>query len=326
VTKPTAFITGIAGFAGSYLAEDLLAAGFRVSGARYKTESIRNLRAVRKQVDLVTLDILNPDKCRQVISKIKPDYIFHLAAMASVGESFDRVATTFRVNCEGTINVLEAARESKRLKALLFVSSSDIYGAFRPVNKTLTETQPVNPVSPYGISKAAAEQTCLYYYKRHRLPVVVARAFNHSGPRQTDSFVVPAFARQVAAIEAGLQKPVLKTGDLSARRDLSDVRDIVCGYRLAATLGKPGEVYHLCSGKAVPIQKIVDLLVAGSTRKIRLQIDKTRLRPAEIPVLRGSLSKAAQQLGYQVRYSLKDTVADTLDFWRNEIGQEPGRK
>ncbi|MCD6249583.1 MAG: GDP-mannose 4,6-dehydratase [candidate division Zixibacteria bacterium] len=324
--KPTAFITGIAGFAGSYLAEELLAAGFQVSGARYKTESIRNLKAISKQIELVSLDILNPDKCRQVISKLKPDYVFHLAAMASVGESFDRMTTTFRINCEGTINVLEAARASKKLKSFMFVSSSDIYGAFSPVNKTLTETQPVNPISPYGISKSAAEQVCRHYFRRYNFPVIMIRAFNHSGPRQTDTFAIPSFARQVATIEAGQQKPVMKVGDLSARRDLSDVRDIVRGYRLAATLGKPGEVYQLCSGKAVPIQKVVDLLIAGSTSKIRLQVDKKRLRPAEIPVLRGSRRKATQQLGYEVRYSLKDTVIDTLNFWRNELGLVPGRK
>lgn len=324
--KPTAFITGIAGFAGSYLAEELIAAGFRVSGARYKTESLQNLRGIRKQVDLVSLDILKADKCRQLITKLKPDYVFHLAAMASVGESFSRLTTTFRINCEGTINVLDAASELRGLKSFLFVSSSDIYGLFRPVNKTLTESQPVNPVSPYGISKAAAEQVCRHYFRTQKLPAIMIRAFNHSGPRQTDSFVIPAFARQVAMIEAGLQKPVLKVGDLSARRDLSDVRDIVRGYRLAATKGKPGEVYQLCSGKAVPIQKVVDLLVAGSTRKIRQQVDKTRLRPAEIPILRGSCRKATQQLGYEVRYNLRDTVADTLDFWRNEIEQSRGRK
>lgn len=324
--KPTAFITGIAGFAGSFLAEELLASGFKVAGGLAKNESTRNIRAIKDDLQLYPLDILDAAKCLKLIDQLKPDYVFHLAALASVGRSFEQERMTFRVNFEGTLNVLEAARSVRRLKALLYVSSADAYGSFRPKNKTLTEDQPFNPISPYGISKAAAEYACRYYCRQHRLPVVVARSFNHSGPRQTDSFVVPAFARQVAAIEIGKQKPTLKVGDLSARRDLSDVRDIVRGYRLAATKGSPGEGYQLCSGKAVTIRSVVERLAAMSSKKIKVQVDKSRLRTADIPVLRGSNRKAAQQLGYVVRYSLRETLADTLDYWRVEMGVRPGRK
>ena len=318
--KPRAFITGVAGFAGSYLAEELLGSGFEVSGALYPRESTRNLHGIKSSLKLFTLDILNEQKTKDLIDRLKPDYIFHLAAIASVGKSFRMEKETLRVNLEGTVNLLEAAGNLKHLKAMLFVSSPEVYGRFRPVNRTLTETQPFDPVSPYGISKAAAESTCRHYWRQYGVPVVIARAFNHSGPRQTDDFVVPAFARQVAMIEAGLQKPVLKVGDLSARRDLSDVRDIVRGYRLAATKGTPGEVYQLCSGKAASIQFVVEQLLAMSPAKIRLQVDKSRLRRVEIPVLRGSCRKAAQRLGYEVRYRLKDTLADTLSYWRDEIG------
>jgi GDP-4-dehydro-6-deoxy-D-mannose reductase len=320
VKKPRAFITGIAGFAGSFLAEELLASGFEVSGALYPGESSRNVHGIKKTLKLFTLDILNEKKCQELIDRLSPDYIFHLAAMASVGRSFRMEKETLRVNLEGTVNLLEAAGDLKRLKALLFVSSPEVYGKFRPVDKTLTETQPFEPVSPYGISKAAAESVCRYYWLHYGVPVVVVRAFNHSGPRQSDDFSVPAFARQVAMIEAGLQKPMLKVGDLSARRDLSDVRDIVRGYRLAAIKGTPGEVYQLCSGKTVSIQSMVEQLLAMSSKKIRLQVDKSRFRKADIPILRGSHHKAARQLSYKVRYKLKDTLADTLDYWRKEIG------
>jgi GDP-4-dehydro-6-deoxy-D-mannose reductase len=320
VRKPRAFITGIAGFAGSYLAEELLGSGFDVSGALYPRESTRNLRGIKTSLKLFTLDILDEKKTQTLIGRLKPDYIFHLAALASVGKSFRMEKETLRVNLEGTVNLLEAAKGLKRLKTLLFVSSPEVYGRFRPVNKTLKETQPFEPISPYGISKAAAESACRYYWRQYGVPVVIARAFNHSGPRQTDDFAVPAFARQVAMIEAGLQKPVLKVGDLSARRDLSDVRDIVGGYRLVATRGTPGEVYQLCSGKTVSIQVMVEQLLAMSAKKIKLQVDRNRLRKAEIPVLRGSHLKAAQQLGYGIRYRLKDTLADTLDYWREQIG------
>ena len=318
--KPRAFITGIAGFAGSYLAEELLVSGFDVSGALYPGESTRNIQGIKSTLGLFTLDILNEKKCRELIARLQPDYIYHLAAIASVGKSFRMEKETLRVNLEGTVNLLEAARSLERVKALLFVSSPEVYGRFLPVNKTLTETQPFEPVSPYGISKAAAESICRHYWRQYGVPVVIARAFNHSGPRQSDDFALPAFARQVAMIEAGLQKPVLKVGDLSARRDLSDVRDIVRGYRLAAAKGTRGEVYQLCSGKTVSIQSVVEQLLAMSSKNIKLTVDRSRLRKAEILILRGTHAKAAQQLGYEVRYKLKDTLADTLNYWRNEIG------
>lgn len=318
--KPRAFITGIAGFAGSFLAEELLDSGFEVSGALFPGESTRNIQGIKSDLELFKLDVRNERNCRELIARLQPDYIIHLAAIASVGKSFRMERETLRVNLEGTVNILDAAIGAKHLKALLFVSSPEVYGRFRPVNKTLTETQPFEPISPYGISKAAAENTCRYYWRQHNVPVVIARAFNHTGPRQTDDFAVPAFARQVAMIEAGSQKPVLKVGDLSAQRDLSDVRDIVRGYRLAAIKGIPGEVYQLCSGKTVAIRSVVEQLLAISSKKTRLQVDKNQLRKAEIPILRGSHRKAAQRLGYDIRYRLKDTLADTLDYWRNEIG------
>jgi GDP-4-dehydro-6-deoxy-D-mannose reductase len=211
----------------------------------------------------------------------------------------------------------------KRLKKFLFVGSSDCYGIIKGRNRTLTEDEPFNPVSPYGISKAAAEFACRHYVRHHKLPVVVTRAFNHSGPRQQESFVIPAFARQIAAIEAGRQRPVIKVGDLSARRDLSDVRDVVRGYRLAAVKGRPGDIFHLCSGRAVAIRRVLDSLLSMTERNITVSVDKARLRKSELPVLRGSNRRATQRLGYRVRYKLKDTLRDTLDYWRSHY--ESGR-
>lgn len=320
MASPTAFITGIAGFAGSYLAEELLAAGFGVAGSIYKNESTGNIGAIKNDLRLFGLDILDANRCRKLLAGLKPDYIFHLAALASVGRSFETERLTYRVNFEGTLNMLQAAKMQKNLKALLVVGSADAYGMFRPRNKLLTEEQPFNPISPYGISKAAAEQVCRHYYYQYGLPVVIARSYNHCGPRQIDSFVVPSFARQIASIEAGRQKPVVKVGDLSARRDLTDVRDIVRGYRLAALKGQPGQVYQLCSGKAVSIARVLELLVAQSHKKIEIRVDPRRLRKADIPVLRGNNSKAVRRLGFKIRYSLKDTLCTTLDYWRDKLG------
>lgn len=324
--KPSAFITGIAGFAGSFLAEELLAEGFKVAGNLYDGEPTKNIDAIKSDLRLYPLDICNAAQSRKLLKQVKPDYVFHLAALASVGRSFKEDRLTYQINFEGTLNILDAAREIGNLKSLLFTSSCDTYGIFRPKNKTMTEAQPLNPVSPYGISKVAAEHACRYYQHQYGLPVIVTRAFNHSGPRQADSFVIPAFASQVAAIEAGRQKPVLSVGDLSARRDLSDVRDIVAGYRLAATHGTPREVYQLCTGKAVPIQKVVDILIALSSRKIRLKIDKNRLRKSDIPLLRGDCSKAKKKLGYITKYGLQTTLTDTLNYWRARYGVKPATK
>jgi len=312
----SAFITGIAGFAGSYLAEELLDAGYSVSGAVCPGESLDNIIHIKKRLRLVTLDILDPVRCRQVLKRLDPDTIFHLAAMASVGKSYEAERMTFLVNFEGSLNIFDAAGSLSHLKSIVFISSADTYGSFIPRTKTLTEDQPLNPISPYGISKAAAEAAARYYHRIHGLPVVLVRAFNHSGPRQGDSFVIPAFARQIARIEAGVQPPVVMTGDTSARRDISDVRDIVRGYRLAAEKGKPGEVYQLCSGRAVSIQTVLNTLLGLSSRKIRHRVDRGRLRKADIPVLRGDNHKATVHLGFRVRYNLRDTLRDTLDYWR----------
>jgi len=320
VTKQNhAFITGIAGFAGSYLAEELLQRGYSVSGSIYNDESTQNIDEIKSNLRLVSLDILDGSACTKTIRKLKPDQIYHLAGVASVGRSFRKEKLTFQINFDGTVNILEAAKELLRLKSFLFISSADCYGIFSPKNKTLTEDQPLDPISPYGIAKAAAEHVVRYYGRQHKLPAKIARSFNHSGPRQTADFVIPAFARQVALIESGRQKPALKVGDLSSRRDFSDVRDIVRGYRLIAEKGKPGEVYQLCSGKAVAIRTMLNTLLSFSTRKIKVKIDKSRLRKSDIPVLRGSNRKAAQSVGFITRYKLRRTLLNTLEYWRGQL-------
>jgi GDP-4-dehydro-6-deoxy-D-mannose reductase len=315
---PIAFVTGIAGFAGSYLANELLDHGYEVAGSLLRGEPIENIRPVRKRLELVELDIADERRCRDTLVALKPRYVFHLAAMTSVRESFEMQRQTYRVNFEGTLNLLQASRLLKNLRKFVFVSSADCYGAFRPKSRVLTEDQPLNPISPYGISKAAAEHLCQMYHRRFGLPVAIARAFNHSGPRQSDRFVVPAFAKQVAAIEADRQPPIIRVGSLTVRRDLSDVRDIVVGYRLLAERGRPGEVYHLCSGKTVAIGTILNMLRRLSERNIGIGSDKRLIRKADIRVLRGSNHKAVKELGYAVHHPLRQTLRDTLDYYRQQ--------
>ena len=216
--------------------------------------------------------------------------------------------------------MLEAAKKNGQLRKMVIVSSADCYGRITPKNRTIDESMKLNPVSPYGISKAAAEWTALYYNRQHRLPVTIARSFNHTGPRQSRQFVVPDFASQIAAIEAGAKNPVLSVGDLTARRDFSDVRDIVRGYAAMAKKGNPGEVYQLCSGRAVSIQNILNKLLSNTDKKIRVTKDKKKMRKADIHVLRGSNMKAAKSFGYRPKVLLQATLLDTLNYWRENIG------
>ncbi len=320
--KKTAFITGIAGFAGSYLAQELLDNDYKVAGALYPRESTQNIEEIKNSLTLVKLDILKPDKCNKIVSKIRPDYIFHLAAMASVGKSFSMERMTYRVNVEGTLNILQAAMNQKKPPKVVYVSSSDCYGIIKPKGITVTEDYPLNPISPYGISKATTEWHCHYYFRQYNLPIVISRSFNHCGPKQAENFVVPDFAHQVAKIELGLKKPTMSVGDLSTKRDLSDVRDIVRGYRLMAEKGEPGRTYQLCSGKAVAISSVLKTLISFSSKKINVKIDKSRFRKNDIPILRGSNKRAVQELGYKTRYKLKESLSDTYKYWLDKISTQ----
>ncbi len=319
MSSPTAFVTGIAGFGGSHLAEELLNHDFSVSGSILKGESTANISKLKSSLQLVDLDVLDPKNLVKTLGKLAPDYIFHLAAVASVGKSFEMENMTYQVNFDGTLNLLQAAKELPKIRKLLFISSSEVYGAFKPAGKTLNEEQPFNPISPYGVSKVAGEYVCQSYAHRFRMPVTIARSFNHSGPRQARDFVIPSFACQIAAIEAGRQDPILKAGDLTVKRDISDVRDIVRGYRLAAQKGKDGRVYQFCSGKAVSIQRILEMLLGFSTVKISVQTDQKRIRKADIPQLRGTFERARKELGWSPEYDLKATLLDTLNYCRAQM-------
>jgi GDP-4-dehydro-6-deoxy-D-mannose reductase len=317
--KSRVLITGIAGFAGSYLTELLLGRGYRIFGLLAPGEKTENIGHLKKDITLERFDITKRDRVSRFIKSVKPQYIFHLAAFSSVGRSFANERQTYDINFTGSLNLFEAATDIKKhLKKLIFVSSADIYGNFTPVGKRLDENQLINPISPYGISKAAAEYLCRYYVRQYNLPAVIARPFNHTGPRQSETFVIPSFCRQIARIEHGLQKPQMTVGDLSARRDLSDVRDIVRGYSQIARKAKPGEIYHLCSGKTVAIKTALDKLLKLADVTINVRTDKSRFRKLDIPILKGDNSRIQKSLGWRPTYNLERTLADTLEFWRNK--------
>lgn len=311
-----AFITGVTGFAGSHLAENLLAHGIEVAGTTMRGESRRNVRAIDDQVRIIQASLDDTIILKRFLTDYRPDWVFHLAALAAVGPSFSRPTETLEVNLMGTARLYEILRGVKSTKKIVFVSSADIYGPLPPERMPIKPDYPLRPVSPYGASKAAADILSYQYFRAYGLPVVRVRAFNHTGPRQATGYVIPDFCSQIARIEHGRKRGVIKVGDLSAKRDLADVRDIVEGYRLAAKRGAVGEAYILASGKADRIRNYLELLTKMANAEITVRVDQALIRPVEVPLLVGSITKAKKELSFRPRYRIEQTLLDTLEYWR----------
>jgi len=240
--------------------------------------------------------------------------VYHLAGWADVGGSWQHPVEAFRANAEGTLNVLSAATAAG-VERVLAVSSADVYGIVTPDELPLTEDSPLRPASPYAASKVAADYLGLQAWLGRQLPVLRVRAFNHLGPGQTDKFVAPALASRIARaeVEGG---EVITVGDLSARRDFTDVRDVVRAYRLLVERGEPGQVYNVCSGVDLAVRDLADQLVAQARVPLRLEVDEALLRPVELPVLRGSHQRLTDATGWQPDIPIAQTLTDLLEDWR----------
>lgn len=311
-------VTGIAGFAGSHLAELLVGGGREVFGTCLACESRENLRKVRRRLHLSDCDVTDYDLLSRLIRRIRPDQIYHLAALTSVKWSFAHPLETIHTNIRSTLNLLEIARNLKKSVRILVVGSSDIYGQVLPREVPISERRALRPVSPYGASKAACDLLAYQYFESYKIHVVRARAFNHTGPRQHTGFVIPDFASQIAQIELGMRSAVLQVGNLSAQRDISDVRDVVKAYAALMAQGKPGEAYNICSRRAYKIGNVLRTLLSLSKEKIRTKVDESQNRPAEIPILLGDNSKIRRAVGWKPTIPLETTLKDTLDFWRQK--------
>jgi GDP-4-dehydro-6-deoxy-D-mannose reductase len=313
-------ITGIAGFAGSHLAEWCLANGDDVAGIVQPGTGTGNLTAVRRSLHLRSVDLLKGPGIARMMRDVRPEWVFHLAASTSVGDSFTAPHDTIVNNVVSTVNLLEAMRSNpaarKTLHKVIMVASTEIYGRVRPGQIPLNETTPLSPVNPYGASKAAADLAALSYQESFGLPIIRVRAANHTGPRQRPGFVVPDFCQAIARLERKSTGRVIKVGNLSARRDFSDVRDIVKGYRQLAERGRIGTVYHLGSGKARSIESVLNSLLELAARSIRVRIDQKKLRPVEVPLLRADISRAKRDAGYHPAIPWSQTLRDTLEYYR----------
>jgi GDP-4-dehydro-6-deoxy-D-mannose reductase len=307
-------ITGATGFAGSHLLDRLagrgpLAGWFRPEG-RPPDRS--------RDVEWHGVDLLDPRAVRGNLTDIAPSHVYHLAGAPLVGASWQNVVPQLRANALGTHHLLEAVRGASHACRVLVVTSAQIY---QPADDPIDENARMQPRTPYGLSKLAADQIALHAAEDDGLDVVVARPFNHAGPRQNPDYVVSSFARQIALIEAGRAEPVIRVGNLSTRRDLTDVRDVVDAYVRVMDAAPRGRPYNICSGRAWRIGDLLDELLHLSARAVMVEIDETRLRPADASVLQGDAGRARAELGWTPRIPVEQMLRDTLDWWRIEIAR-----
>ena len=253
------------------------------------------------------------------LKSIEPDWIFHLAAIANVRLSWEKRKETLETNLMGTFYLLEGVRHFAPQARILFVSSSDVYGVLIPEAKALREKDALHVVSPYTFTKITGEMLSEFYSRIEKMDTVIARSFSHTGPGQSPNFVCSDWASQIARIERGFLGPVIRIGDCSLRRDFIDVRDVVRAYLLLVKKGRSGETYNVCSGKAVKLEDILDLLLSLTKEKITVEVDERRLRKVDIPLLVGDNKKIREEITWRPEIPLRQTLTDLLNYWRQKV-------
>jgi GDP-4-dehydro-6-deoxy-D-mannose reductase len=311
-------ITGINGFVGGHLAEWLLhLGGWDIWGVS-RTLPL-HLARLNDAVRPVQADLCDAGVVRQVIDQVRPEVVFHLAGQTFVPDSFNHPANTLTTNILAQLHIFLALIDLGLPCRVLVAGSNEEYGPIRPEDVPVDEDTPLRPASPYGVSKVAQDMLALQYHQSHQLDVVRVRPFNHIGPRQSERFVASSFAAQIARIEQGQQPPVLRVGNLSARRDFTDVRDMVRAYVLAVETGEAGEVYNIGSGTPVAIQRLLDRLLAASSATVEVQTDPARMRPVDIPTVACDARRFRERTGWQPQIALDQTLRDILDDWRARL-------
>ncbi len=319
-----ALITGITGFAGSHLADYILSEHpeVEVYGIRRWRSRMENLTHIEGRLELVEGDLRDQASMQDVLTRSRPDYIFHLAAQSFVPTSWKAPAETLSTNILGQTHLLEAVRALGLDPVIQIACSSEEYGLVHPDEVPITEDNPLRPLSPYAVSKVSQDLLGYQYFRSYGMKVVRTRGFNHTGPRRGEVFVVSNFARQLVAIEIGAQEPKIRVGNLDAVRDFTDVRDVVRAYWLAVEKGRPGEVYNIASGKGRTIREILDRLIELSGVKPEIEIDPARLRPSDVEILVGDSSKFRADTGWEPNIEFDRTLADMLEYWRANLGRK----
>ncbi|RDB58975.1 GDP-mannose 4,6 dehydratase [Gordonibacter sp. 28C] len=304
----TVLVIGVNGFVGSYVAQEFAASGYRVLGADRSSSCM--LEAVES---FRTLDVCDPEKTKKTVASFAPDIIVNLAAVSSVGVSWAMPGQTMAVNVIGSINVLESAKDLDNAPKILMVGSSEEYA---PSGAPLTEDSPLSANSPYGISKSAQERFAELYAERYGLRVYRTRSFNHTGIGQSETFVIPSFCKQIAAISNSGKSGIVHVGNLSVRRDFSDVRDIARAYRMIVESECSGEVFNVGSGRALALSDLLNLMIADCPNEVRIEADVERTRVMDCPLIVADISKIRECLGWRPSVPIEATIREMLDYWR----------
>lgn len=317
-------ITGITGFVGSHLAEYCLQKpDVKVYGtvlSHHLGDELQRIEHIRDKIELLECDLTNRVATSRILEKSRPDKIFHLAAQSFVLVSWKSPEDTLINNTLSELNIFEVLREMKLNPVIVIACSSEEYGLVFENELPVKETNPLRPLSPYAVSKICQEKLGFQYYQSYGLKTVLTRFFNTEGPGRGQDFVTSNFAKQVAEIEKGKKEPVIWVGNLEAKRDFNDVRDMVRAYWLASEKCKFGEPYNVCSGKARSIKSVLELLLSLSKEKnIEVKQDPERMRPSDVPVLVGDSSKFRQQTGWQPKIPFEKTMEDLLNYWREKV-------
>jgi GDP-4-dehydro-6-deoxy-D-mannose reductase len=304
-------VTGATGFAGGHLVEHLALTGRVVAwGRSAPSEELAGI------ADWQPVDLLDREQVSRTIASLRPVSVYHLAGATQVAESWKDTAGPLQSNVLATAHLLDAIRRGKVKCRILLAGSSAVYA---PSDTPVREDDPLAPASPYALSKLAQEQLALRAHRDDGLDIVIARPFNHTGPRQTPSFVAPAMARQVALIERGLVEPVIRVGNLDARRDLTDVRDVVRAYSALMERGRAGEFYNIGSGAGHSIRSLLEALLSRSEVTVRVETDPARLRPTETPHAVADTSRLRAETGWQPQWSFERMLDDLLGYWRTQV-------
>ena len=304
-------VTGVDGFVAGYLSDYLFKSGYDVYGTTI-SETYKN-----DKIKIFKMNLLDVENVSDVIKNISPNMIFHLAGQSAVGLSWQKPVLTIDINVNGTLNLLEAVRINNINSRILIIGSSDQYGTIKPEDCPIKETQLQNPQSPYGISKKTQEEIGKLYVKAYKMNIIFVRAFNHIGARQGKNFVVSDFASKIVKIEKSAV-PVLKVGNLDTLRDFTDVRDIVRGYLMLLESGKIGESYNIGSGNVIKVKDILKKLINLSSKKIKIEIDKEKFRPVDVPIVQCDNSKIKKDTGWSPEISIDETLKEVLEYWRGK--------
>jgi len=311
-----ALVTGAAGFVGRHLTKLLRERGHAVTGLVHPNESGVDLGV---GVERVAVDLLDDRGLGNALEGAAPEMIFHLAAYSNPEGSRRQARQTLEVNVIGTENLLSSAAAGGGAPRTLLIGSSQQYGLVGPEAQPIGEDAPQRPLSPYAVSKASQELLGLQYFLTDELPVYLTRSFNHTGPGQADGYVCSSFARQVVEAERGLREPLIRVGNLEARRDFTDVRDVAAAYLAIVERGRPGLPYNVCRGEAVSIRQVLDRLVALASTGVEVRVDEDRYHAVDVPLMLGDSRRLREETGWAPSFSLEATLEDLLEDWRARL-------